>query len=314
MTRKNLLLIVLSVFVIFSNNPLTANQRDASEVGEKSQVDMLTVLSTDGQYNSALIGNGEVVTTVGPTGYHNGFCPSGEHVNRTIFWAGRRMSDARTAKIRIPRVPPEELIGATIPLVRYGRFLRTLKIEGVETKDENWEQTADYDHGVVISTLKHGPIIEQTKSMVCLNYNMIVFHTRLENHSNESKRIEFILTYEFGDAEGLTATGTRLHIRRPHPDDRGAIIFPALPSSVKNARFDKLLADNSVAVSGEVRNGKVTALTAFSESAMSWRFRMPEKLAKKTKFADEVSLSKADANGLITVYCRLAKGATGLVK
>jgi len=221
MTRKNLLSITLSVFIIFSNNFLIANQTNASEAGGKSKVDMLTVLSTDTEYNSPVIGNGEVVTMIGPTGYHNGFCPSGEYVNRTIFWAGRRMHDARTAKIRIPRVPPEELIGATIPLVRYGRFLRTLKIDGVETKDRNWEQTVDCDQGVVISTLKHGPIIEQTKSLVCLNYNMIVFHTRLENHSEESKKIEFILTYEFGDAEGLMATGTRLHIRRPHPEDLG---------------------------------------------------------------------------------------------
>ena len=48
---------------------------------------------------------------------------------------------------------------------------------------------------------------------------MIVFHTRLENQSEESKEIGFVLAYEFGDAEGLMPTGTRLHIRRPHPDD-----------------------------------------------------------------------------------------------
>jgi len=85
-----------------------------------------TVSGTNAAYNSPLIGNGEIVTTIGPQGYHNGFCPETEQVNRTIFWAGRRLHDTRTAKIQIPRVPPEELIGATIPLVRFGPLLRTL--------------------------------------------------------------------------------------------------------------------------------------------------------------------------------------------
>jgi len=82
----------------------------------------------------------------------------------------------------------------------------------------------------------------------------------------------------------------------------------------QTSKASKSAADRGVAVCGQVRNGKVTELTAFCDSAMSWRFRMPEKVAKKTKFADELSLSKTDANGLVTVYCKLAKGATGLVK
>jgi hypothetical protein len=95
-----------------------------------------TVTSNDKFYNSALIGNGELVTTIGPTGYHNGFCPSEETANRTLFWAGRRLKDARSTDIRIPRVPPEELIGPTRPLIRFGRLDRRLWIDEKETGDD----------------------------------------------------------------------------------------------------------------------------------------------------------------------------------
>ncbi len=180
---------------------------------------MFKVRSTDSAYSSPLIGNGEVVTTVGPTGYHNGFCPPEEAVNRTIFWAGRRLQNARTADIRIPRVPPEELIGPTIPLIRFGRLVRTLTIDGEEASDEEWEQALDCNRGMVFSTLPHGPIWEQTRSLVCLTANVLVFHTRLENRGQAPASLEFVLNYEFGDANGERAEGTRLHIRRPHPDD-----------------------------------------------------------------------------------------------
>ncbi|MBD3288805.1 hypothetical protein GF337_08390 [candidate division KSB1 bacterium] len=182
---------------------------------------LFTVSHTDSEYNSPFLGNGEVTTTVGPTGYHNGYCPEAEKVNRTIFWAGRRLSDARSADIRIPRVPPEELIGPTIPLVRFGRLLRSLKINGKETTDDNWTQRMDYNRGKVISTIEHGTVTEQTESLVCLTKNMLVFHTTFTNSSQKSHQLEFELAYQFGDAEGRLATGTRLHIRRPHPDDLG---------------------------------------------------------------------------------------------
>lgn len=190
-----------------------------SNAGPEGERKWFSVRSTDSNYNSPIIGNGEVVTTIGPTGYHNGFCPAEEVVNRTIFWAGRRLRDARSAKIRIPRVPPEELIGPTIPLIRLGRLTRTLTINGIKTKDEDWEQTLDYDLGLVLSTLNHGAIREQTQSLVCLTSNLLIFHTQLENRGNNRSQIEFVLDYEFGDAEGERALGTRLHIRRPHPDD-----------------------------------------------------------------------------------------------
>ena len=178
-----------------------------------------TVTSAGGAYNSPLIGNGEIVTTLGPTGFHNGFCPQEEQVNRTIFWAGRRLRNARGARIRIPRVPPEELIGPTRPLIRFGRLQRTLRINGKRTPDDDWCQTLVPDSGMVISVLNHGTVREETRSCVCLTENLLLFRTRLKNLSSEPIDLEFTLDYEFGDAFGHRAPSTRLHIRRPHPDD-----------------------------------------------------------------------------------------------
>jgi hypothetical protein len=180
---------------------------------------MLTASSADKEYNSGMIGNGEIMTMVGPTGYHNGRCPPEEKVNRTIFWAGRRLKDARSANIRIPRVSQEELIGPTLPLVRFGRLSRTLEVNGQATKDDEWEQTFDPDGGRFLSVLDHSHIEERTESLACLTKNTLIFHTTLSSTDSETVRLKFILEYDFGDSNGEKAEGTRLYIRRPHPDD-----------------------------------------------------------------------------------------------
>lgn len=180
---------------------------------------MFTVSNKDPMYNSAMIGNGEIVTTVGPAGYHNGYCLDEEQANRTIFWAGRRLKDARGVKTSFPRVPPEELLGPTIPLVRFGRFSRQLSLNGSLTTDDSWQQRMDYDRGMVISTLDHGSFREVTQSFVCLTSNILVFHTRLENRANEEVTAHFQVDYEFTDGFGFQSPGTRLNIRRPYPTD-----------------------------------------------------------------------------------------------
>jgi len=191
------------------------------KANEEGTMGRFAVKSTDGEYNSPIIGNGEVVTVLGPTGYHNGFCPEEERVNRTLFWAGRRLRDARSADIRIPRVPPEELIGPTIPLIRFGRLHRVLRINGEACEDDVWTQTLDPEKGTVHSELEHDGILERTRSLVCLTENVLIFRTGLVNSRDVEADVEFWLDYVFGDAEGERAAGTRLHIRRPHPDDLG---------------------------------------------------------------------------------------------
>ena len=154
---------------------------------------MLTVTNNSKLYNFPFIGNGELGTALGPTGYHTGsytgICPEDDKVNRTLFWAGRRFKDARSGNIKIPRVAPEELFGATVPLIRFGRFDRTLHIDGIKTGDENWHQTLDYDQATVVSELNHGEIFEKTETLVCMTFNMLVFHTRLENRSKTDRKL-----------------------------------------------------------------------------------------------------------------------------
>lgn len=186
---------------------------------EPSYLYSLSVKSTDPLYTSPLLGNGEIVTTVGPSGYHNGYCLPHDAVNRVFFWAARRLKDARSSKVRIPRVPPEELIGPTIPLIRFGRLDRTLRIDGEQTQDKAWRQTLDLDHGKVTSQLEHNGITETTDSMVLYTENIVIFHTRFKNQRAKESRLQFQLAYRFGDADGLLPAGARLHIRRPHPDD-----------------------------------------------------------------------------------------------
>ena len=137
---------------------------------------MFTVTHETTHYTSPLIGNGEVITTLGPTGYHNGYCPEREQVNRTLFWAGRRMNTPTQA------------------LVRFGSLTRTLAINGKPTTDDHWQQTLDYDGGQVITLQTHGNITEKTHSLVCLTGNIVIFKTTLKN-TGPAAQAQFTLNY-----------------------------------------------------------------------------------------------------------------------
>ncbi len=176
--------------------------------------------SRDSSYNWPMIGNGEIETIIGPNGFHNGKCLEVESVDRAIFWAGRRHRDARTAETWIPRFDKDIPIGSTQPLVRFGRLTRLLLINGIEASDDNWEQTLDFERGIVQSSLNHGTLKELTESMVLLNQNIMVFHTTLTNTSPADIKVDFTLKYEFGDAYGNQAIGTKLFIFRPYPTDK----------------------------------------------------------------------------------------------
>lgn len=195
-----------------------------------------SVLSSDTTYNSPMTGNGELTTTFGPTGFHNGICPEGETANRTVFWAGRRFNDARSGKIRIPRVAEDDLFGPTIPLLRNGRFFRYLKINGFSPDDSDWEQKIDYRKGLVISRINHpGKITEETMSFICLNTNILVFRTVFSSNSPFPVNIEFDVNLEYGDSEGLMSGGARLQIQKPHPSDQSFGNVEGLKSSGSEA-------------------------------------------------------------------------------
>jgi hypothetical protein len=182
---------------------------------------LFSVNSSNEVYNSPMIGNGELTTTIGPSGFHNGYCPSEETSNRTVFWAGRRFKDARSGKIRIPRVSDEDLFGPTIPLLRNGRFFRHLQINGSTSSDSDWEQSLDIFKGFVYSRIRHPEgLLEENTSFICLNSNILVFRSLFTNNSASLIKIDFDIECQYGDAEGMMSAGSRLQIQKPHPSDK----------------------------------------------------------------------------------------------
>jgi hypothetical protein len=175
-------------------------------------VSIYTIHSSDEKYSSPLAGNGEIVTKFGPTGYHNGQVQEGAQGQRMIAWAGRRMNTP------------------TYALIRYGGLERQLKINGALTEDKDWAQSLDYDKGLIISSLRHGNLEEVTRSLVCLTENILIFHTRLKNHSAEAIEIEFSCDYAFPTSidEDLRPelTGERINLQViPRSEDFSVMYF-----------------------------------------------------------------------------------------
>jgi hypothetical protein len=96
-------------------------------------------------------------------------------------------------------------------------------------------------------------------------------------------------------------------------DEGGAIVLPALPTAVRDARFERLLASHGVGVSGEVKNGALVNLTAQADRPMAWSFRIPQRVASTAQFASDATVSEPDALGLVAVACTLTEGVTRLV-
>jgi hypothetical protein len=96
-------------------------------------------------------------------------------------------------------------------------------------------------------------------------------------------------------------------------DETPPILLHALPSAVQDARFEQLLASQGVAVSGRVADGKLVSLTAQSDRAMAWSFRIPRRLAATAPFVTDVAVSEPDALGLATVGCTLTEGSRRIV-
>jgi hypothetical protein len=97
-------------------------------------------------------------------------------------------------------------------------------------------------------------------------------------------------------------------------DETGPVILYALPSHVQDAHFERLLASHGVAVSGQVRDGKLVSLTTQSDREMGWHFRIPRRFAETAQFASGVTVSEPDAFSLVTVECALTEGVTRLVQ
>jgi hypothetical protein len=112
---------------------------------------------------------------------------------------------------------------------------------------------------------------------------------------------------------GAGAVVYAIHAMFVQVDERGTMLLPALPSAVREARFERLLGAHGVRVSGEVREGELVSLTAQADRAMAWGFRMPQRLAATAQFTTGVTAGEPDGLGLVPMGCTLKAGRMRLV-
>jgi len=96
-------------------------------------------------------------------------------------------------------------------------------------------------------------------------------------------------------------------------DEDATVLLPALPGSATEARFERLMASPRVWVSGEVRGGSLVSLSAESDTARKWAFRLPQRLAEGAAFPAEAQVSGPDNHGRVTITCDLQAGVTVLL-
>jgi hypothetical protein len=139
--------------------------------------------SESGAYMPPVIGNGEIVTFLSPSGYNADL----EHYRwfQHISWAGRRY-DTPVSR-----------------LVRLGRFMREISVNGQPSRPERWEQEVAPGEGVVRSTLHHHALREETVTFVHLLENAILARTELTNTFSARIAVVFELEYGLRDYMGI---------------------------------------------------------------------------------------------------------------
>lgn len=125
-----------------------------------------------------LMGNGELVTAFGPTGYHT---QQPNPAMQVFCLAGRRLA------------------GVLAPLVRYGQLKRTLVTDGEPVEPGAYEQELIPGEGILLSTCEHDSLSEQTVTFICLDTNSAAFRTTLTNKASSPVKGRFVLNYVFGD-------------------------------------------------------------------------------------------------------------------
>jgi len=144
----------------------------------------LTTTNFDGTL-SALSGNGEICTTLGPTGFHEHRRDRDCRAHRTqeFVWAGRRRRGPRHR------------------LISFGRISRTLRIDGEEGSPAHWEQRIDWAGGRILSRLRHPTgVQERVRSGVLLADNAFVAEVEVRNVGSTPHAVELRVTYRFEEA------------------------------------------------------------------------------------------------------------------
>jgi hypothetical protein len=161
---------------------------------------------------SALTGNGELCTTLSPTGYHIPPQRAEDTAHRTqrFVWAGRRRQ------------------GAQHPLIDFGALWRTLQVDGDDPQVEGWEQEILYESGAVHSVWRHAFIAEETRSFIAWEDNVFLADTALANTDTLPHEIAFTVYYHFGETDArlqISGEGSLVSIAYQIEDHLGDIQF-----------------------------------------------------------------------------------------
>lgn len=129
-----------------------------------------------------LIGNGQLVTTVGPSGLHDA---SGADValaaTQEFVVAGRRNK------------------GANHPLIRFGSISHQILVDGQCPELEESVQSLNVDLAEVRTRHLYKEIVESVRALIFYHQNSFYTELRIANHSKEDKTVSVFLTYTMPD-------------------------------------------------------------------------------------------------------------------
>lgn len=110
---------------------------------------------------SMLAGNGEICTTIGPTGFHTAPEAATDiaHTTQHVVWAGRRGP------------------GPQYPLLNFGSLTCNATLDGRAVVPGEWSQSLDHSLMAVRSTARSGALVQRTLSCVPLHMNALLVET-----------------------------------------------------------------------------------------------------------------------------------------
>lgn len=139
----------------------------------------------EGRPVAALLGNGDLATNVGRSGYHDEQGAPRVVAAQEFVMAGRRLK------------------GPHFPLISFGALRRKLHVDGEIPIASEWHQTIDTDLAEVRTRQLYGRILETTRCCILANRNTYFAETRIANHGSADVEIELEIAFEILQQEGL---------------------------------------------------------------------------------------------------------------
>jgi hypothetical protein len=212
---------------------------------------------------SALTGNGELCTTVCPTGYHTPPDQAEDKSHRTqhFVMAGRRRS------------------GPQHPLIHLGTLSRTVKIDGESPTVRTWKQTLDVEAAVVVSEWEYDGLLETSRSCVLLQDNVFLVDTVLRNTSDSPREIRLEVRYDYGEPDGIWGMaqeedGRSIDFRIE--DHQGLILFRSrLAGGESELSFHSEPLATTASLTATLNSGESTVLSSWLHFSDRTKFEFP---------------------------------------